>query len=397
MRHIGFAAVLALLSYTARAATDQDAKQAALTKAIVTATKMPTAMWTSSVRPMLQNVWYYRTAVELLAATPDEGTIGYALDTNRMYLYTTSWASLSSSAMANGETITNSVDRTFEFNDVTETMTLTFGTNLGTFASTTGATFAFTPAVAFTDDVTLSGGASAVIFSDGASSIVLPDNDATAMIMGSTDQLNLLTFDTGNDAETVVVTGTTATTALHVDVGESLFDEGVDMAIAATALEVIRFCGNGSATGIAHYMGPVLPGLDIIDTTGGAQDPVDTSFGTAFCDGLDNATEATADRVWHTSWAIRPVAMSCVGRCTGASAANDAITYQLRDDTASVTGMACTASAWTGDDVPKQCTVRDASPATIAANSAIAVMFTGTDDACDAGGDDFECFVYFTY
>lgn len=242
-------------------------------------------------------------------------------------------------------------------------------------------------ALTFSGDLTISGGVSSMTFSDSASSIVLPDNDTTALDIGSAGRLNLLRFDTGNNTETVIVTGTTATTALHVDVGESLFDEGVDMAVPAAALQVIRFCGNGHNAGTASFMGPVL-----LDDT-----EADLAFGGAGCDALDNTTEATADAPWHSSFAFKPVAMVCVGRCTGASAASDAVTYQLRDDTANVAGMACTAAAWTGDDNVQQCVVRDASPATVAANSAIAVQISGTADACTDAGDDFECLLYVTF
>lgn len=238
-------------------------------------------------------------------------------------------------------------------------------------------------------DIAMNGGTGAFSFAGfvGSSTVLMDDNNATSLSIGSTGRLDLLTFDTVNDTETVVVTGTTATTAFHVDVGEALFDEGVDMAIAATTLQVIRFCGNGSATGAAHYMGPVL-----LDDT-----EADLVFGGAGCDALDSATEATADAPWHAAFAFRPVSMVCVGVCTGATAANDAITYQLRDDAADVTGMTCTAAAWSGDATPSQCTVRDASPATVAAGSTVAIRFTGTDDACEAAGDDFECLVWATF
>ncbi len=151
--------------------------------------------------------------------------------------------------------------------------------------------------------------------------------------------------------------------------------------VVASTLTQIRFCGNGSATGIADYMGPVL-----LDDT-----EADLAFGGAGCDGLNNATEATADAPWHAGFAFTPVAMACVGMCTGATTANDAITYQLRDDTANVTGVACTAAAWTADAQAKQCSVRIATAATVAANSAIAIKTIGTDDACADAGDDFEC------
>jgi hypothetical protein len=76
-----------------------------------------------------------------------------------------------------------------------------------------------------TGDLTLSGGAGALTFTDSATSVVLPDNDTTAGLIGSTGRLNLITFDTADSAETVLITGTTATTALDVAVGEAVFAE----------------------------------------------------------------------------------------------------------------------------------------------------------------------------
>ena len=92
----------------------------------------------------------------------------------------------------------------------------------------------FQSTVSVTGDLSLTGGASGLTFSGTASSILVDDNDTTALLIGSTGQLNLLTLDTGNDTETVIVTGTTATDAFHVDVGEALFDEAVDIGGALT-------------------------------------------------------------------------------------------------------------------------------------------------------------------
>ena len=81
----------------------------------------------------------------------------------------------------------------------------------------------------FTGDVTLSGGAGALNFGNDGS-IVVEDNNAAAFLVGSTGQLNLLTLDTADDTETVVVTGTTATDAFSVATGEATFAERVDFA-----------------------------------------------------------------------------------------------------------------------------------------------------------------------
>ncbi len=187
------------------------------------------------------------------------------------------------------------------------------------------------------------------------------------------------------DAEDVVADTVTAPTVNG--------STSVITSLLASTLHVIRFCGNGISGATPAYMGPVLES-DIINATAGEQDPVDTTFGSAFCDGLESTTEATADRVWKTSFSFVPTGMVCTGRCTGASAANDAIIYQLRDDTADVSNVACTAGVFTGDDTVKQCVVQYTGASTVAAGSAIAVRMTGTDDDCNDAGDDFECWVF---
>ncbi len=192
-------------------------------------------------------------------------------------------------------------------------------------------------------------------------------------------------------AGTATLTGATSTGALTASSltasGASSFTTGLSSPIVGTSLMTIRFCGNGPDGATTTYVGPVLEG----------QIATDFQFSSAGCDAADSTTEATADAVWSPGFAFKPVAMSCVGLCTGGTPANDAIVFQLRDDTASVTGMTCTTAALGGDAVPAQCSVRTNSPATVAAASAIAVSITMTNDDCNEAGDDFECLVFATF
>lgn len=87
-----------------------------------------------------------------------------------------------------------------------------------------------------TGDLTCSGGAGALTFDDSASSIVIPDGDSTALLIGSTGQLGLITFDTTDSAEEVNIVGTTSANAFRVDVGLARFDEAVTFAAGAGAL-----------------------------------------------------------------------------------------------------------------------------------------------------------------
>jgi hypothetical protein len=360
------------------------------------------------------NTLYYDTAVELLAATPTEGVFGWAIDTNAMYFYTgAAWVAIGSASGilgTNGGTIGNETNNVWTFGENSEDLTLTFASDLVTFASGTSATFALTPASAFAGDVTLNGGAGALTFGAASSSVVIPDDSATGLVIGSTDRLDLLGFDTQDGVEKVIIKGTTTQTALHVDIGDVLIDEDITVtgdvgggsatitgttatgALTATSpaimLHEIRFCGNGMDGATAHYMGPVA-----LDDT-----EADLAVGAAGCDALDDATIGNVDAAVDiaTNFAFKPVAMACSGICTGATAANDTVTFLLYDDTVSVADVTCNFT-FAGDATANQCTVTDTSPATIAAGSLLAVEVAGTDDACSDAGDDFECLLYVTF
>lgn len=67
--------------------------------------------------------------------------------------------------------------------------------------------FAVSTTTALAGDATLSGGAAALTFSGSASSIVVDDNDATALLIGSTGLLGSVTIDTTDGAERLLLTG----------------------------------------------------------------------------------------------------------------------------------------------------------------------------------------------
>lgn len=230
-----------------------------------------------------------------------------------------------------------------------------------------------------TGDLTLNGGASGLTFGAGSSSVVVPDNSATGLILGSSGRTNLLTIDSRNNQEQVLVTGYTGTTALDVAVGETVFVEGVNIPIAATHLHELRFCGNGPNATTTDFLGPVLE----------SDYGTDMSPGGAGCAAKDSTTETTADAPIDGYYAMKPVAMVCSTAC----GTNDTMTVQLRSGAASVTGMTCDITL-TGSAA--QCTIRDASPATIAAGATMAVSaVNSTDDNCSAGFVD--CRVWVTY
>lgn len=96
--------------------------------------------------------------------------------------------------------------------------------------------YSATDPLTLTGDLTLSGGASGLTFTDSASSVVLPDNDTTALLIGSTGLLNLVTFDTGDGTETVLITGTTGQEAFKVGTGTTTLTEAVTCEAGAGAL-----------------------------------------------------------------------------------------------------------------------------------------------------------------
>jgi len=326
----------------------------------------------------------YKTAAEITARSDSDCLISYALDTDVYYVRAAgSWVIIAGSggmAGTNGGTFGNETNNAWQFGENSEDWVLTFGTNTVTYSSSTGATMVVTPAVAITGDLTLDGAAGALTMTTASSSVVVTDASATGLVMGSTGRLDLLRLDTQDSLEAVEITGTTTAKAFHVDAGTALFDEGVDIAVPALALGVIRFCGTMGATATtSHFFGPVL-----LDDT-----EADLAFGGAGCDGLDNSTETTADAPWHASFAFTPVAMAC----TTNGGVDDVLTFQLRDDAADVTGMTCNVTL-TGSAIT--CAVRDPTPVAVAANSALCIdAVADTDDNLSAV--DAECLVYITF
>lgn len=340
-----------------------------------------------------------------------EGTIAYAADTNTFYYYIgstwTAYGTFEGSGVAVGTFTTTANGATELLYVVVDPATaanadegqiafrLDNGTSVATFGRVDVALTDITAgaeSAAIGIDVWDSDGAGVMIEAinavgiTGQDEVVINTAGVDLDFRVESDTIINAFFVRASDSRTII-TGATTTDAFHVDIGTALFDEGVDMVTAATHLETIRFCGNGPDGATATFMGPVL-----LDDT-----EADLVYGGAGCDALENVTEATADAPWHPAFAFNPVAMVCVGRCTGATAANDAIVFQLRDDTVDVTGMTCTTSVLTGDDVPQQCTVRDSTPATVAAASTVAIDVTMTDDDCNDVGDDFECLVYISF
>lgn len=358
MRHLAFLfALLTGLLFAAPtpAATTQATKQNQLAY-VMTSQGFPA----SQVALFLggtANVLYYDTAAELLAATPTEGKIGYAIDTNAFYLRAgAAWVGLSTTDTltgSNGGTVANGTNNAWTFAENSEDLVLTFGSNSATWSSSTGVA-AFNLGVlplSWTNGGTI-------------------NNDTNGAITIGEAGEDLITAFTSNAVTVSSSTGVSTVTYSGI---------GVTAPVIGTALKEIRFCGNGPNGSTATYLGPVL------ESTYGA----DMSYAGAGCAALDNTTEGTADAPYDAIVAYKPVALMCATTC----GTSDTMTVQLRSAVGDVTGITC-AITLTGS--PAQCVVRTAAPPTIAAGAtmAVKVVNSGTDN-CTAG--HMECRLYVTY
>lgn len=258
MRTLAFVLV-ALLSWPVQATTTQTVKQARLRQAFTRA-----GMHTSAANLLLQglaNVLYYDTYAELAAATPQEGSFGWAQDTNAMYYYTgAAWTALLSASSSgllgtNSGTISNETNNVWALGENSEDMTFTFAANSVTMASTTGALFTFTPATTFSGDVSFGGGAGAITVSgSGDSSLVAADADATAFCLGAAGALDIACLDTTDASPAWDVKGVVGQVSLHVDAGTAQFDEGFTStgdAVLNGGAGAITVSGSGASTLVA--------------------------------------------------------------------------------------------------------------------------------------------------
>lgn len=103
------------------------------------------------------------------------------------------------------------------------------------------------------------------------------------------------------------------------------------------------------------------------------------------CDALDSATEATADVVLSAALVLTPKYMRCT--TNGVLGASETLSFQLRDDTANVTGVTCSLT-----EAETTCEVATPTAAAIAAGSATAVE---ANEASNNADDDSKCVVLY--
>jgi hypothetical protein len=152
----------------------------------------------------------------------------------------------------------------------------------------------------------------------------------------------------------------------------------VSTAIASNAFSSqLGFCGQG-VNADDNFLGPgTAIGEELV-------------MGNTACDANDSTTETTADDIPNGIVAGHAVVgMICQMTDTGT---DDTVTFQLRDDAASVTGVACTVTL----DGSGTESCRVAANGTIAAGSAMAVSQIRSDND-DLSASDALCVVFTRY
>lgn len=186
----------------------------------------------------------------------------------------------------------------------------------------------------------------------------------------------------------VLVAATTHTSTIRMTYKNGLVVEQGDSGSAAASLVIptgalgaaeiggtvlrVAYCGQLAENGEIFLGSPALTA-------------VEPALADATCDGLDSATESTADVVLSASLALSPRYMRCT--TNGTLGASETIIAQLRDDTANVTGVTCTII-----EAETACEVVVPTVAAIAAGSAIAVE---ANEASNNADDDLKCVVLF--
>lgn len=202
------------------------------------------------------------------------------------------------------------------------------------------------------------------------------DAGIVTLSCADTDATAGCTYDAGGASPIVVgsadVTSVTVTTDSTGNAEVVLPSASIGAAELGGATLRYSYCGQNAENGTIYVGGPVLTA-------------VEPTLADATCDGFDNATEGTADIVLSAGLALTPKYMRCI--LNGTLGAAETVVFQLRDDTANVTGVTCSLAV--GETV---CEVLTPTASAIAAGSATAVSVVQSSDNSD---DDSKCVVLY--
>jgi hypothetical protein len=132
----------------------------------------------------------YDTSVELLAATPDDGTLGYALDTDIIYvMVASSWVGIAGGSGltgTNGGTIDNETNNAWTLGENSETLTFTFGTDDVAVTSASGVTELDLGTINLeTDEIDANGTGTLTILVNGESTVLTATTDVVTFSSGT--------------------------------------------------------------------------------------------------------------------------------------------------------------------------------------------------------------------
>lgn len=164
----------------------------------------------------------------------------------------------------NTGTISNATNGTLTFGETSETATMEFTNNLITLASGTGAVYAFTDALTLNGGATLSSGAT--ITQSANNVVTFTENSEN---FEATFASNLVTFDS-TTAATFAFTPAVAFAATSTYGASGKIDTVTNSALVLSYNDVIRFCGlagGAGAAGATTYIGP-KPTADLYGSAG---------------------------------------------------------------------------------------------------------------------------------
>lgn len=261
--------------------------------------------------------------------------------------------------------------------DAGGTSTLTLGSALDTVLS--GADSGYTLANSESIDSDADGTITLGRNDAGTLSITAKDSDATAA---------LTVLPGGAAAFTLGGTSTTATTLVGDDTGDAELVAVVNSVGPADLVGVYRqliFCGENAENGTI-YFGPATG-----DFGGNGED---ASRGGTVCDGLDNATESTADTA-ISALATKIHGIWCTSDAT--LGGGETITFVLRtaEGNAATTDGAATTMTCAMAAGETECRVNTGTTTNIAANATLAMQVAQSSNNGD--GDETWCSVFVSF
>ena len=216
-----------------------------------------------------------------------------------------------------------------------------------------------------------------LITSSGVNTGVTDAIDVSATNIANAINIGANPIVTGNVAGTIGDATTDAWTVTTDGTGDAevvLPENSVGPDEVAVAVDHVQLCGQQDENGTVFF-GP--------NTAAFGGDGSDGSLGSAACDALDNAVEATADAPIFTNVAFKVLGFWC--KQNGTLGAAETVVYTLRTAAgATVPSLTCTIS-----EAEAECRTLTGSTTDIAAGATITMQATETSDNADV--DDGWC------